>query len=69
MGWNLLGPLVQILLKKEENNLPHCLAILTHLLEVCLHVVIIIRYYKGLILCVLTKHIRPFHISSFSELI
>ncbi|XP_038820155.1 glomulin, FKBP associated protein a isoform X3 [Salvelinus namaycush] len=35
MGWNLLGPLVQILLKKEENNLPHCLAILTHLLEVC----------------------------------
>ncbi|KAK6302428.1 hypothetical protein J4Q44_G00267830 [Coregonus suidteri] len=35
MGWNLLGPLVQILLKKEEKNLPHCLAILTHLLEVC----------------------------------
>uniref|UniRef100_A0A8C7UDU3 Glomulin, FKBP associated protein a n=1 Tax=Oncorhynchus mykiss TaxID=8022 RepID=A0A8C7UDU3_ONCMY len=35
MGWNLLGPLVQILLKKEDNNLPHCLATLTHLLEVC----------------------------------
>uniref|UniRef100_A0A8C2GQ10 Glomulin, FKBP associated protein a n=1 Tax=Cyprinus carpio TaxID=7962 RepID=A0A8C2GQ10_CYPCA len=24
MGWNLLGPLVQILLKKEDKNLPHC---------------------------------------------
>ncbi|KAJ8406314.1 hypothetical protein AAFF_G00305450 [Aldrovandia affinis] len=35
MGWNLLGPLVQVLLKKEEKSLPHCLAILTHLLEVC----------------------------------
>ncbi|KAG5847631.1 glomulin, FKBP associated protein a [Anguilla anguilla] len=35
MGWNLLGPLVRVLLKKEEESLPHCLAILTHLLEVC----------------------------------
>lgn len=35
MGWNLLGPLVQILLKKEDRNLPHCHAILSHLLEVC----------------------------------
>ncbi|KAJ8357537.1 hypothetical protein SKAU_G00203310 [Synaphobranchus kaupii] len=35
MGWNLLGPLVQVLLKKEEESLPHCLGILTHLLEVC----------------------------------
>ncbi|XP_046882931.1 glomulin, FKBP associated protein a isoform X2 [Hypomesus transpacificus] len=35
MGWNLLGPLVQILLKKEDKNLPHCLAIFTHLVEVC----------------------------------
>ncbi|XP_016132621.1 glomulin, FKBP associated protein a [Sinocyclocheilus grahami] len=35
MGWNLLGPLVQILLKKEDGNLPHCHAILSHLLEVC----------------------------------
>ncbi|XP_052404136.1 glomulin, FKBP associated protein a [Carassius gibelio] len=35
MGWNLLGPIVQILLKKEDRNLHHCHAILTHLLEVC----------------------------------
>lgn len=35
MGWNLLGPLVQILLKKEDKNLLHCHAILSHLLEVC----------------------------------
>ncbi|XP_051556412.1 glomulin-like [Myxocyprinus asiaticus] len=35
MGWNLLGPLVQILLKKEDRNLPHCHAILSYLLEVC----------------------------------
>uniref|UniRef100_A0A8C1BSH6 Glomulin, FKBP associated protein a n=1 Tax=Cyprinus carpio carpio TaxID=630221 RepID=A0A8C1BSH6_CYPCA len=35
MGWNLLGPLVQILLKKEDKNLPHCHAILSHLLEIC----------------------------------
>jgi len=34
MGWNLLGPLVQMLLKKEDKNLPHCHAILSHLLEV-----------------------------------
>lgn len=35
MGWNLLGPLVQILLKKEDRNLPHCHAILSHVLKVC----------------------------------
>ncbi|KAM6948759.1 glomulin, FKBP associated protein a [Aplochiton taeniatus] len=35
MGWNLLGPLFQILLKKEHKNLPQCLAIFNHLLEVC----------------------------------
>ncbi|KAJ8011372.1 hypothetical protein DPEC_G00057480 [Dallia pectoralis] len=35
MGWNLLGPLVKILLKEEDKSLTHCLAILTHLLEVC----------------------------------
>ncbi|XP_056328971.1 glomulin, FKBP associated protein a [Danio aesculapii] len=35
MGWNLLGPLVKILLKKEDETLPHCHAILLHLLEVC----------------------------------
>ncbi|XP_077075134.1 glomulin, FKBP associated protein a [Siphateles boraxobius] len=35
MGWNLLGPLVQMLLKKEDKNLPHSHAILSHLLEVC----------------------------------
>ncbi|XP_060762480.1 glomulin, FKBP associated protein a [Neoarius graeffei] len=35
MGWNLLGPLVKVLLKKEEKNLQHCQAILSHLLQVC----------------------------------
>lgn len=35
MGWNLLGPLVKMLLKKEDKTLPHCHAILLHLLEVC----------------------------------
>ncbi|KAG5286875.1 hypothetical protein AALO_G00019720 [Alosa alosa] len=35
MGWNLVGPLVQVRLKNEENNLPHSHAILTHLLEIC----------------------------------
>ncbi|KAG9343303.1 hypothetical protein JZ751_014284 [Albula glossodonta] len=35
MGWNLLSPLVQVLLKKEDKSLPHCLDILTHLLEEC----------------------------------
>ncbi|KAL0966695.1 hypothetical protein UPYG_G00298550 [Umbra pygmaea] len=35
MGWNLLSPLVKILLKKEDTNFPHCLAILSHLLEMC----------------------------------
>ncbi|TST47740.1 Glomulin [Bagarius yarrelli] len=35
MGWNLLEPLVKILLKKEEKNLHHCHAIFSHLLQVC----------------------------------
>nr|XP_020471707.1 glomulin [Monopterus albus]XP_020471708.1 glomulin [Monopterus albus]XP_020471709.1 glomulin [Monopterus albus]XP_020471710.1 glomulin [Monopterus albus] len=35
MGWNLLPPLIQILLKKEDKNRPHCLAIFNHLLETC----------------------------------
>ncbi|XP_058274675.1 glomulin, FKBP associated protein a isoform X1 [Hemibagrus wyckioides] len=35
MGWNLLGPLVKVLLKKEEKNFHHCHAIFCHLLEVC----------------------------------
>ncbi|XP_019733402.1 glomulin, FKBP associated protein a [Hippocampus comes] len=35
MGWNLLPPLVQVLLKKDDKNLPHCLAIFNHLLETC----------------------------------
>ncbi|MCI4391032.1 hypothetical protein PGIGA_G00129620 [Pangasianodon gigas] len=35
MGWNLLEPLVKVLLKKEEKNLHHCQAIFSHLLQVC----------------------------------
>ncbi|KAJ0012167.1 hypothetical protein NQD34_013142 [Periophthalmus magnuspinnatus] len=35
MGWNLLPPLVQVLLKKENKDLPHCLAVFNHLIEVC----------------------------------
>ncbi|XP_077413410.1 glomulin, FKBP associated protein a isoform X1 [Vanacampus margaritifer] len=35
MGWNLLPPLVQVLLKKEDKNLSHCVAIFNHLLETC----------------------------------
>ncbi|CAL8346097.1 unnamed protein product [Merluccius merluccius] len=35
MGWNLLPPLVQVLLKQEAKNRPHCQAILKHLLKVC----------------------------------
>ncbi|XP_063317880.1 glomulin, FKBP associated protein a isoform X1 [Pelmatolapia mariae] len=35
MGWNLLPPLIQVLLKKEDKNLPQCLAIFNHLLETC----------------------------------
>ncbi|XP_061775844.1 glomulin, FKBP associated protein a [Nerophis ophidion] len=35
MGWNLLPPLVQVLLKKEDKNLLQCLAIFNHLLEAC----------------------------------
>ncbi|XP_038158392.1 glomulin, FKBP associated protein a [Cyprinodon tularosa] len=35
MGWNLLPPLIQVLLKKEEQHLPQCMAIFNHLLETC----------------------------------
>ncbi|XP_071347346.1 glomulin, FKBP associated protein a isoform X1 [Trachinotus anak] len=35
MGWNLLPPLIQVLLKKEDKNLRQCLAIFNHLLETC----------------------------------
>ncbi|KAM4604598.1 glomulin, FKBP associated protein a [Polymixia lowei] len=35
MGWNLLPPLIQVLLKKENKNLPQCLSVFKHLLEVC----------------------------------
>ncbi|XP_047445157.1 glomulin, FKBP associated protein a isoform X1 [Mugil cephalus] len=35
MGWNLLPPLVEVLLKKEEKTVPQCLAIFNHLIETC----------------------------------
>ncbi|XP_017286258.1 glomulin, FKBP associated protein a [Kryptolebias marmoratus] len=35
LGWNLLPPLVQVLLKEEDKNLPQCLAIFNHLIESC----------------------------------
>ncbi|XP_060940806.1 glomulin, FKBP associated protein a [Limanda limanda] len=35
MGWNLLPPLFQVLLNKDDRNLPQCLAIFNHLLETC----------------------------------
>ncbi|XP_068605112.1 glomulin, FKBP associated protein a [Brachionichthys hirsutus] len=35
MGWNLLPPLIQALLKKEEKHLTHCLAVFNHLLQIC----------------------------------
>ncbi|KAM9349134.1 glomulin, FKBP associated protein a [Symphorus nematophorus] len=35
MGWNLLPPLIQVLLKKEDKNLSQCLAIFNHLLQTC----------------------------------
>ncbi|XP_077471216.1 glomulin, FKBP associated protein a isoform X2 [Stigmatopora argus] len=35
MGWNLLPPLVHVLMKKEDKNLLQCLAIFNHLLETC----------------------------------
>uniref|UniRef100_A0A3Q3WGH8 Uncharacterized protein n=1 Tax=Mola mola TaxID=94237 RepID=A0A3Q3WGH8_MOLML len=35
MGWNLLPPLIQVLLKKEDKNLFPCLAIFNHLLQTC----------------------------------
>uniref|UniRef100_A0A8P4GT95 Glomulin, FKBP associated protein a n=1 Tax=Dicentrarchus labrax TaxID=13489 RepID=A0A8P4GT95_DICLA len=35
MGWNLLPPLIQVLLKKEDKNLSHCLAVFNHLIKVC----------------------------------
>nr|XP_015210647.1 PREDICTED: glomulin [Lepisosteus oculatus] len=33
MGWNLLGPLVQVILQKDEKSLQHCLSIFAHLLD------------------------------------
>lgn len=35
MGWNLLPPLIQVLLKKEDKNVSQCLAIFNHLLQTC----------------------------------
>ncbi|XP_011614855.1 glomulin, FKBP associated protein a [Takifugu rubripes] len=35
MGWNLLPPLFQVLLKKEDRNRSQCLAIFNHLLQTC----------------------------------
>lgn len=35
MGWNLLPPLIPVLLKKEDKNLPQCLAIFNHLIQTC----------------------------------
>uniref|UniRef100_A0A672J8M0 Glomulin, FKBP associated protein a n=1 Tax=Salarias fasciatus TaxID=181472 RepID=A0A672J8M0_SALFA len=35
MGWNLLPPLIQVMLKKEDKHLPQCVAIFNHLLETC----------------------------------
>lgn len=40
MGWNLLPPVIQVLLKKEDKNLNQCLAIFNHLLEVLLLIVL-----------------------------
>ncbi|XP_039672845.1 glomulin, FKBP associated protein a [Perca fluviatilis] len=35
MGWNLLPPLIQVLVKKEDKKLSQCLAIFNHLLQTC----------------------------------
>ncbi|XP_068995676.1 glomulin, FKBP associated protein a isoform X2 [Embiotoca jacksoni] len=35
LGWNLLPPLIQVLLKKEDKTLSQCLAIFNHLLKTC----------------------------------
>ncbi|KAK5859435.1 hypothetical protein PBY51_020990 [Eleginops maclovinus] len=35
MGWNLLPPLIQVLLKKDSQKLSQCLAIFNHLLQTC----------------------------------
>ncbi|XP_075953584.1 glomulin, FKBP associated protein a isoform X1 [Anarhichas minor] len=35
MGWNLLPPLIQVLLKKQNEKLSPCLAIFKHLLQTC----------------------------------
>lgn len=35
MGWNLLPPLIRVLLKKEDETLSQCLAIFNHLLRTC----------------------------------
>ncbi|KAM3604943.1 uncharacterized protein V6R79_018400 [Siganus canaliculatus] len=35
MGWNLLPPLIQVLMKKEDTDLSPCLSIFNHLLQTC----------------------------------
>ncbi|TKS80073.1 Glomulin FK506-binding protein-associated protein [Collichthys lucidus] len=35
MGWNLLPPLIQVLLRKEDKNVSQCLAVFNHLLQTC----------------------------------
>ncbi|KAA8587735.1 hypothetical protein FQN60_016597, partial [Etheostoma spectabile] len=35
MGWNLLPPLIQVLLKKEDKKRSQCLAIFNHVLQTC----------------------------------
>ncbi|XP_029309244.1 glomulin, FKBP associated protein a [Cottoperca gobio] len=35
MGWNLLPPLIQVLLKKDSEKFSQCLAIFNHLLQTC----------------------------------
>lgn len=50
MGWNLLPPLIQVLLKKESKSLPQCLAIFNHLLEVSFSATQIHSITDGLVL-------------------
>ncbi|XP_068196980.1 glomulin, FKBP associated protein a [Antennarius striatus] len=35
MGWNLLPPLIKVLLRKENKDLSQCLAVFNHLLQTC----------------------------------
>ncbi|XP_028284366.1 glomulin, FKBP associated protein a [Parambassis ranga] len=36
LGWNLLPPLIQVLMKKEDKSISQCLAIFNHLLKTCM---------------------------------